>query len=411
MKSTRKVVMAAGAAAMAAAFLISSRHPDSDLPKPPPVARPAAGAGGSQTSAAIAAQAKPASSDAHADGSSTDICGVGRVRLAQDDPSGMEYVGALAKPAEDKWIATLQASSDLHARAAGLVLAQKSEALAQLALQSSDPALYRLALDACGRTEHPDAACSQISAEAWAQLDADNASPWLQVAWRARLRGDSAGEAGAMQRAAAALRIDDYSSSLFAYAQHGMPADLDAAERYYLSIEAIGFEAAGGATQFPEASKYCSRDGLKDEGIADECRRLADLFESRGHTLLDLVAAKSMGARVGWSQQRSEAAAKYLQALQAEAESTEPSIGGDAWSCSVVSAANAFLDDVARVGEVAALRERLEQSGVSIPELAQRHLDYTEKMLRTFREAQAASPAEEAQPNAVPADPAQVGER
>lgn len=403
-------MIAAGGAAMVAAFLISSRHPLPDLPQPPPVAQPAASAERSETSAAIAAGATPTSKDAHADDGMTDICGVGKVRLAQDDPSGMEYVGALAKPAEAKWIATLQASSDLHARAAGLVLAQKSEALALLALQNSDPALYRLALDACGRTEHPDAACSQVSAESWAQVDADNASPWLQVAWRARLRGDSAGEAAAMKRAAAALRIDDYYSSLFAYAQPGLPADVDAAERFYLSSEAIGVEAAGVAAQYPEASKYCSRDGLNDPRVADDCRRLADLFDSRGHTLLDLVAAKSIGARVGWSQQRIEAAAKYLQALQAEAESTEPSIGGDAWSCGVVSAANAFLDDVARVGEVAALRERLEQSGVSIPELAQRHLDYTEKLIRTFKEQQAGPQEETALSGAVPADAAQAGE-
>ncbi len=369
-------------AIMMAAFLSLRHHAVPGWPQAPPVAPPAAVGATPQTPASLVAQAKPAPRDGAS--AIVDICGVGKVRLDKDDPTGMEYVGNLATRAGERWIAALQASSDPHARAAGLILAgpERSEAVAQLALQNADPVLYGLALEACGRTEHPGAACSQISPDSWAQLDPDNASPWLQVALRARLHGDSAGEAAAMKRAAAAMQIDDYYYSLYGYAQPSLPADLDAAERYYLSIGAFGVAVSGAHPQYTEARRYCSDEAVHVGLVADECRALANLFESRGSTARDLGMAKSIGARVGWSQQRIDAATKYLQALQAELETTEPGINGERWSCGALSASNAYLSDLARLGEIPALRERFDRSGISVPELAQQHRDFIEKLIR-----------------------------
>jgi hypothetical protein len=385
MNSTRKVVIIASVTAMTAAFLFVIHHSVPDSAQPPPIAPPATAAATAQTSAPMAATPKPMSRDAADDGGElVDICGVGKVRLDKDDPSGMEYVGNLATRAGERWIATLQSSSDPHARAAGLILAgpERSEAVAQLALQNADPVLYGLALEACGRTEHPGAACSQISPDSWAQLDPDNAAPWLQVAGRARLRGDSAGEAAAMKRAAAAMQIDDYYYSLYAYAQPSLPAGLDAAVIYYLSISAFGVAVSGAHPQYTEARKYCSDEAVHVGLVADECRALANLFESAGATARDLGMAKSIGARVGWSQQRIDAATKYLQALQAELETTEPGINGERWSCGALSASNAYLSDMARLGEIPALRERFERSGISVPERAQQHREFVEKLIR-----------------------------
>jgi len=384
MNPTRTVVILAGLIALTAAVVSLTHHSVPHLPQAPPNARPAAVAAASQTPTAPAAAPQAASRDADGGGALVDICGVGRVRLDKDDPSGMEYVSALAQPAEARWIAALQASSDTHARVAGLVLAgpEQAEAMAQLALQNTDPALYDFALGACARTEHAGAACAQISPEGWAELDTDNAVPWLQVARRARLAAGPAREAAAMQRAAGAHRVDDYNFSLLADALPSLPSDMGMAEKYLLAIEAIGFEAARGASQYPEASKYCSREAVNDVRVAEECRTLANLFESHGSTMRDLVEAKAIGGRAGWSQQRVDAAMKYFAALMAEVEQTEPATAEARWSCASLSAANDYLRDLAQRGEINALRERYERSGVSVPELAQQHRDYIEKLMQ-----------------------------
>ncbi len=68
----------------------------------------------------------------------------------------------------------------------------------------------------------------------------------------------------------------------------------------------------------------------------------------------------------------------------------EPGIGASRWSCGGVLASNAYLRDMSnRGGEVSALRERLEQSGESVRELAQQHRQYMEKIMH---QVQAATP-------------------
>jgi hypothetical protein len=391
--ATRRVVIVAGTAALAVALWYGSHRSAAGVARSaftthPPAILASAKPG--TPAPAIADIAKPASHDADA-GELVDICGVGKVRVDKDDPGGQEYVAALVKPAEGRWIGALQASSDPHARAAGLLLAGpgQSDVMAQLAQQNGDPALYDLALSSCAKAEHPGAACAQISPDNWAQLDADNAVPWLQIALRARLRGDAAREQAAIQRAAATHRIDDYNFSLYAYAWDSLPAELNPVERNALAVEAIGVETAGGSMQWSEALKYCSSKATSEVHVAGECSAIADLFESRGNTMLDLAIAKAIGAHVGWSKQRVEAATKYFEALLGAEELTEPGIGAARWSCGSLEASNTYLRDLARLGEIATLRERLERSGVSVPELAQQHRNFIEKLMQYAREQQA----------------------
>jgi len=322
-----------------------------------------------------------------------EICGAGKVPVAADDPDGLQYVAARAAPDGDRWVKALFASSDLRAQAVALLLTNtdQSEALAGLALQNADPALYAIALSACDRPNAtPSAACAQISPQAWTQLDADNAAAWLRAARSFRVAGDTAGERAALTRAAAAHRFEDYNLSLSAYSQASIPADVGPAEWNYLAGTVVGIEAASGIPSHLEASKYCSRDAVSDALVAGQCRAIADLLDAHGSSLIDLVFAKSIGARAGWSKERVDLATKYRDALMVALDRAEPGIGASRWSCSGVLASNAYLRDMSnRGGEVPALRERLEQSGESVRELAQQHRQYMEKIMR---QVQAATP-------------------
>ena len=326
-------------------------------------------------------------------GGVVEICGAGKVPLAADDPDGLQYVATRATRDGDRWVRALSASSDLRAHAVGLLLTNtdQSEALASLASQNADPALYAIALNACDRANAAQsAACVQISPQAWTQLDPENAAAWLQAARSFRVAGDTAGQRAALARAAAAHRFEDYNLSLWSYSQASIPADVGAAAWNYHAGTVVGIEAASGVSSHLEASKYCSRDAVSDALVAGQCRALADLLDAQGNSLIDLVFARSIGARAGWSQERVDRAARYLDALQAALDGVEPGIGASRWSCGGVLASNAYLRDMStRGGEVPALRDRLEQSGESVRELAQQHRQYMDKVMR---QVQAASP-------------------
>ena len=154
MKATRRVVIGAGAlACLAVIICIRTVRSGPEAAHQLLTAAPRAAAASEPESPAAAS--RPASKkiphSAAEPGEPVEICGVGKVRLPADDAGGEHYVGALAERAEARAIATLQASGDPHARAAGLMLADRAQSgsMAQLALQSADPALYELALSAC----------------------------------------------------------------------------------------------------------------------------------------------------------------------------------------------------------------------------------------------------------------------
>ena len=94
-----------------------------------------------------------------------------------------------------------------------------------------------------------------------------------------------------------------YNWSLFAFAEPAMPANLSAADRWYLAIQMIGIEAAM-PMPFQPVSQYCSGDAMSDAAVRARCNALAELLVSKATTLLDFSMGKSLGARVGWQAER-----------------------------------------------------------------------------------------------------------
>jgi len=172
-------------------------------------------------------------------GSTLEICGLGKVPLDASDPFAADrYIGALSKPAAQRWLAALLGSSDYRARAAGLFLEGKitdgfaivpiaepmRDELVQLAVRAGDPAIYAMAVNACNTYFEPaEGECEQISLSDWARMDADNATPWLLLAGQAHAKNDLAAEADAFGRAAQAHRINSYYDSLSAFADPELP--------------------------------------------------------------------------------------------------------------------------------------------------------------------------------------------
>src|SRR5271166_1020599 len=248
-----------------------------------------------------------------------EVCGFGKLKLDRSDPLGVaKSVGALAQKADAHWRSALLDSDDYRARAVGLMLQgsnldgdaasveQARDALVQLATGAGDPAVYAMAVHLCntGEEHSPSGSCQHISLREWANIDPDNAVPWLYVADQARAANDAAAQMDALGRASMAQKIDSYNWSLFAYAQPEMPADATPFEQYYLATELIGYEASWFGPQYTVASKLCSADAVQDGRVRQPCDALAELLVSRGTTLLDLGVGKSIGSHLGWPSER-----------------------------------------------------------------------------------------------------------
>ncbi len=327
-----------------------------------------------------------------------EICGFGKVALDRADPAAASrYVGARTEKTAQKWLSALLNNDDYRARAAGLYLEgkvnggatiqpmtdQARDSLVQLAVGTADPAVYATALYACAAQYGGAPAggtCRQISADGWARRDPDNAVPWLLLVGKARDSHDAAAEAAAFAHAAKASMSDSYVYSMYAFAEPELPSDLTPIQRWYLAVEVFGIEAATPQNELIAASKHCSVEAVRDGTVRQQCGSLAELWVTRGATLLDFGIGTSIGARAGWPAQKVKGLNIEHDALMQVIGETGPAGSADAWSCGAVQRGNAYVGRMARLGEMGAARDELERSGETMPELAHKWADGMEKI-------------------------------
>jgi hypothetical protein len=328
-----------------------------------------------------------------------EICGLGKVQLDGDDPSAAGlYLGEYTKPIRGRWLKALLNSGDSRARATGLFLKrmlpesgkpqpiedQDRDALVQLAVGAKDPAIYALAVNACGTYFDPSPAdsCRQITLDGWAKLDADNAVPWLLVAGKARARNDATAAAAALAQAAKAHQDNAYNYSLYSFAEAELPKDVTPLERWYFAVTLVGIEAAAASMEYNSAAKQCSAEVMQDTNIRRQCSALAELMVGKGTTLIDLAIGARIGARAGWSKARIAGLDEERDALFQSITQATPNENEDLWTCDGVNRGNTYMDQRSRLGELGAARELLDRSGETVAELAQKQRDHMENFLR-----------------------------
>jgi hypothetical protein len=336
-----------------------------------------------------------------------DICGLGKVPIDTSDPfAAGRFLGELTNKARARWLSALLDSDDIRARAAGLFLEgkltgndsvqpfeeQTRDALVQLAVGASDPAIYALAVYACNTYSDPapTGSCQQITLNKWARLDTDNAVPWLLVAGQAHARNDATTETAAFGQAAKAHKADAYNYSLYTFTESELPRDVTPLERWYLAVELIGIESATASVEYVGASKHCSAEAMQDRGVRQQCNALAELMVSNGTTLLDLGIGTHIGARAGWSNARVAGLTEERDALMQAITQTTPNNNDDLWTCDGVRRGNAYMGQWVRLGEIGAARDSLDRSGETVAELAQKQRDFIDNVRRDAQRREAA---------------------
>jgi hypothetical protein len=328
-----------------------------------------------------------------------EVCGIGKVTVDGENPIGaVELINRTTAAARGRWLSAMLNSDDTRTRATGLFLEDKVrdgeflsppspktvDSLVQIALDSKDPGVYALAVYQCTlrNGQAPSRSCEQIDLNTWANMDRDNASPWLTLATKARAVGDTTAENEAYAQAAKAKQFHNYAWALLSNAEPLYPADATPLERYELSTRIIGAAAAIPLDQTLYGSRHCSIETISDANVRRQCDAMAELLVNQANTVIDLAIGISIGTRVGWPETRLSALRDRRDALlQANRGSN---LGGPekAWSCDTISWGNAFVSDWARTSEIAADQARIERSGKTIPELAQEYRAFIAKIRR-----------------------------
>ena len=241
--------------------------------------------------------------------------------------------------------------------------AEGRDMLARMAATTNDPQVYALAFNTCGQAQPNAGACQLLSADQWARLDPDNATPWLFVLAQAGQRRDVAAQNEALFRLSASRRSEQHFFALPALLLTHLPGDeaaLPAA--LILATEAIGVEAAWTVPGYQDLVALCRPTALRDSNRRQTCGAVAELLVERSDTLLDYGIGIALGRQLGWPAERlerlrGERAAYYESLVTKSADAPFP-------GCAEVQRELATVERRVRLGEVGEMREWVAQSGL-----------------------------------------------
>jgi hypothetical protein len=278
-----------------------------------------------------------------------------------------------------RWKTALHQSGDARQRAVGLALSNANPAshsgthaapdtpadndLVLLALETNDPAIYALALGQCSENNVDMAAgsCRGLSLEHWAQIDPDNAVPWMWIASRADKMHDPVRTDEAFSRAAEASRLDSYVGAMSALALDALPPKVAPLEKAVAGADLISI--SGLVAPVALVTTLCSEQALQVDMRKEQCSSVTNLLAAQGSTMIEVSMAAILGKRLGWPQDKwmplRKESDSYRNALSypwSEADA------GRGFRCEQVLRYDYFIDQLAahRGSERAAMKATIE---------------------------------------------------
>jgi hypothetical protein len=230
------------------------------------------------------------------------------VAAAEDEPEvprAATRPAIVPDPARAQILARMKSSADPYANAVAIWLdvaegpdddtargieAERTHRLAAMAASTKDPRLYALALRTCwGRASQ---ACEGLSARRWAEIEPDNAMPWLMMLDESARHEDVSGMQEAMFHVTQSRRLAERNQAPLQPiidAATGDPESLIAARA--LAIDAIGISAAQVG---PIGYTACKGVLRANANVWQQCVAMTDLLENRS----DSLYARQVGASI-----------------------------------------------------------------------------------------------------------------
>ncbi len=306
-------------------------------------------------------------------------CGVEPVSVDPGDEAALKRV---VDAAEEKlqahrarvlpgWLEEMKSSGDEQVQAAAWLIEARDDwnrrieanqapdaldavnELARLAQRSRDPLAYALAFQSCEtfRGRATASACEGLSVEAWAERDPGNAFPWLYAAGQDKL--DARQRTRYVDSALASTFVRGTWGALVPVMARAAPpseAPLDRSVRFFEAMSADSFVSLA----LSGVLGHCSENALRNGARRQQCEYLAAFLTEKSDSFLQAKLGNAIGKRLGWSQDR-------LDRLTAEQEAFQQALpdGGAIVGCAGLARAEAYFTDVAKYGEIGALRRRL----------------------------------------------------
>lgn len=227
--------------------------------------------------------------------------------------------------------------------------------LADLAAVSNDPVVLGWALSMC--SSYRSGLCDEGLARRWVAIESDNAAAWLALA---HVQGVSRDEVNR-----GLLRTTRYGTSYGAAAaamQAAWPADLPQYLKVAATASGLGFDALVSSLHVQLAFSHCSATHQVGISAMNACAALAESMTEHSDSLIGALTGTALGRRLGWRNERVDAARSKIHALQTQAAASFDFSSAQALSCREVDRFDAYVQDVVALGEVATLRrQRSEQ--------------------------------------------------
>jgi hypothetical protein len=309
-----------------------------------------------------------------------EVCGMGWVQV-EEPPPGVRLEDRRERPRAD-WERRMEAEIEAlrerlsqHLRSSsepfelqlGLQLGREYSAAAEQARLSAEPSVYRLALQACQQpgAGPRTASCEQLSAQRWAQLEPDNAVPWLLLGQEALSRGDRSGLEQALFQAALARRLIPAQGLLSTALAERLPADAEPLARGGLLLELMGREFAGALQGINLVPLVCTAQTLRDANRRQVCGGLARLLLGQGRSLMELGLGLAVAERLGLPESELPATRAQLEAALRQQEQINPP--EELLSCQGLRRLEDWVRELGRVGEWRALQARQRAAEGALP--------------------------------------------
>jgi hypothetical protein len=247
-----------------------------------------------------------------------------------------------------------------------LALAPQVQQLARLALETRDPRAYSIALRACRHS--PMEPCPRLSTAQWAELDPDNAAPWLWLAGEAAERKDEAGLAAALARAARAQTSDLLWPQFGLVTEHAAARSLPPAPRMVLLTRVVGVAAAMPIPNYSVVTQFCAPPRVAGPARRQLCSDLATPMTERPSSLMEFAIGIRLGERAGWPATKVKPLADQKEAIMALEDRLWPIV--EPHGCAALKVMEARAEEFFGGSELAAGRRRIAESGQSAAQLA-----------------------------------------
>jgi hypothetical protein len=244
-----------------------------------------------------------------------ELCGMkgSNLRRAAGETIG-QHVMRVTRAVISSWTGALVASGDPRRQAIGLALENArpgapgrgpndnsvTNNLVLLAVETNDPVIYALALSQCRDLDDASGPCQALSWEHWADIDPDNAVPWLGVAAEASSSGDRQGVDHALAKAAQASRFDEYASTVSQIALSALPRDITPLDKAVAGADVMSNLITGSPPTMGITATLCTDTAVQQPERKRQCTLIANDLAEKGSTLFDVMVARILAKRLGF---------------------------------------------------------------------------------------------------------------